>query len=124
MRALRRLGELHLVADEDNVSRSETHRDGVGQGDLPSFVNEEVVESLLKIRAGERPRRAADHNPGPLDCGWNVLRLQVTTVPHLGNRDLDLLLSCFGAHGAEEIQDGLVAVRRYSDAGATNRQRD
>src|SRR3989442_7593516 len=108
MRALRRLGKLHLVANEDNVSRSETHRDGVGQRDLPSFVNEQVVESLLKIWPGERPRRAPDHNPGPLDCSCNLLRLQVATVPHLADRPLDFLPCCFATTGAPEFPNGLV----------------
>src|SRR5439155_26577955 len=43
--SLRRLGELHLVADEDQVPRSATHRDGVGQGHLRSEEHTSELQS-------------------------------------------------------------------------------
>ena len=47
-----RLGELHLVADQDQVPGREADRDRVGEGDLAGLVDEEVVEAPGQLLAG------------------------------------------------------------------------
>src|SRR5439155_12712805 len=54
------LGELHLVADEDQVPGRETDGDGVRQRDLARFVDEDVVEAALQLLPAKCPRGAAD----------------------------------------------------------------
>ena len=56
--ALDRLGELHLIADQHDVLRADTHRDHVGEADLPGFVDEKVVERLIELGSREQPRRS------------------------------------------------------------------
>ena len=58
--SLRRLGELHLVAHEDQVARRHPGGDGVGEGHLTGLVDEEVVERADHLRPAEEPGGATD----------------------------------------------------------------
>src|SRR6185437_12982190 len=53
--------ELHLIAEEHDVSSTCSHADKVRQRYLPRFVDEQMVEPSLGFRAGKRPGRAADY---------------------------------------------------------------
>src|SRR6266849_8519671 len=58
MHALRHLGELERIAEEDEVVGGSTHGEGVGQGDLARLVDHEVVERTVQLGPREEPSRA------------------------------------------------------------------
>ena len=60
MDALRDLGELERVAEQDDRPRRGAHRERVGERDLAGLVDDEHVERLVEILAREEPRRAGD----------------------------------------------------------------
>ena len=53
MRALDRLTELHLVADENDVLRGGAHCDEVSERHLAGFVDEEIIEILVELGHSE-----------------------------------------------------------------------
>ena len=63
MRTLHRLFELHLITEQDQIIRASRHRDGVGQGHLPGFVDEEKIERAFPLGPGKEPGRSADDSP-------------------------------------------------------------
>ena len=67
--SLRRLRELHLVTDEDDVPRARAHGDDVCETDLPCFVDEEVVQGLTQLRPREEPSCSRDELMPAIDCG-------------------------------------------------------
>src|SRR3989442_95803 len=60
MRALRHLGELERIAEQDHVARGRPHRERVGQRDLPRLVDHERVDGAVEILVGEEPGRARE----------------------------------------------------------------
>src|SRR6202162_3553950 len=64
MGSLGRLGELHGIADENDVSCRRPHRDQIGERDLPRLVHEEIVKMLVEVVAREQPSGSADHRIG------------------------------------------------------------
>ena len=76
--ALDRLGELHLVADEDQVPGRESDGDRVGERDLAGLVDEEVVEpALASSCTAEDPGGAADEHAAVAERAGHVLRLEL-----------------------------------------------
>jgi hypothetical protein len=59
MSALDWLFKLHLIAKKNDVLRASSHGNGIGQGHLTRFINEEEVEHALPFRQGEKPRGSA-----------------------------------------------------------------
>ena len=59
------LGELHLVADQDEVARRQADGDRVGERDLAGLVDEQVVEPAGQLLAAEEPGGAADETARP-----------------------------------------------------------
>src|SRR6266849_5339387 len=57
MHALRHLGELERIAEQDEVVGGSTHGQGIGQGDLARLVDHEVVESAVQLCPREEPSR-------------------------------------------------------------------
>ena len=78
MRALDRLGELHLVADEDDGLGGGRHRDEVAERDLAGLVDEEQVERAAADRPGEEPGGAADDRQREIDVAVIRDALDVT----------------------------------------------
>ena len=72
MGSLRDLGELQRVAEQDERARRGAHRERVGERDLSGLVDEEVVERLVELLAGEQPGGAGDQPD--LRVGEAVLR--------------------------------------------------
>ena len=64
MGALRRLGQLLGVAEQDEVSRRAGDGRHVGERHLPRLVDEQDVECAVELLAGEEPRCARDHVDG------------------------------------------------------------
>jgi len=60
MTALERLRKLHLVANQDDVPRTNTHGDGVGKRDLSRLIDEQVIELLIEFLSGEEPSGPGD----------------------------------------------------------------
>jgi len=56
MRALRHLGELERIAEQDDVAaRGRTHRERVGQRHLPGLVDHERVDGAVEILVAKSP---------------------------------------------------------------------
>ncbi|MNG41234.1 hypothetical protein D3C84_1302840 [compost metagenome] len=53
MHTLHRLRQLHLVAHQDDVSRSQAHRDQIRHTHLTSLVDEEVIQLLGEDGVGK-----------------------------------------------------------------------
>ncbi len=70
------LGELHLVADEDEVAGGEAHRDGVGEGDLAGLVDDEVVEAAGQLLAAEEPGGPADEARAGVESAGHLVVLE------------------------------------------------
>ena len=81
MGALARLGELHLVADQDQVPGREADGDRVGERDLAGLVDEEVVELAIQLRPAEDPGRAADQHAALAERAVHLVRFQLRTTP-------------------------------------------
>ncbi len=62
MRRLRHLRQLQRVAEQDQVARSRPGGDGVGERELASLVDDEVVELVIEALGSEEPRRAGDES--------------------------------------------------------------
>ena len=68
--ALGHLGELHLVADENEIAGREPDGHRVRQGELSGLVDDEVVEPAAELLPAEGPRGAADQDrPVAQDAG-------------------------------------------------------
>ena len=59
--ALRDLGQLVRVAQQHERAGTAAHRHDVRQRGLPSFVDEQDVELVLHLLAGEQPRGPSGH---------------------------------------------------------------
>ena len=86
MRTLHRLLELHLITEQDQIIRASRHRDGVGQGHLPGFVDEQKIERAFPLGSGEEPGRSADDSSAVLACArtavWDVLQAWIGREQH------------------------------------------
>ena len=60
MTPLERLRKLHLVANQDDVPRTNTHRDGVGKRDLSRLIDEQVIELPIEFPSREEPSGPGD----------------------------------------------------------------
>lgn len=131
--ALHRLGQLRLVAHQNDVAGREPHADGICERHLARLVNEQVVEVLLHVLAREDPRGAANHRARFRRCR-GLLRL--TRRDARGGQILfgfvatdldesDLASDLAGGTGGrvEEVEDRLVAVGCHPDPGAAGRER-
>lgn len=132
MRALAGLAELHLVAQQHDVARALAHGDEVGQADLARLVDEQIVERLLELGAGEQPRGAGHQ--------LMARRIDVLVVEHILDLRAAQAAVVAGAGGflgaaqgkafplgqplqaAQQIVDGVVAVGRYGHAPAGAQQ--
>ena len=82
--ALGHLGELHLVADENQIAGREPHGYRVREGELSGLVDDEVVEPATERFPAEGPRGTADQDrpvtqnagriPGLDRLDWTALR--------------------------------------------------
>ena len=61
MRALRDLGELQRIAEQDHVARGRAHRQRVGERHLPGLVDHERVDERAAV---EVPVREEPRGPG------------------------------------------------------------
>src|SRR5262245_39388558 len=138
MRALRDLGELRRIAEQDQVARGGAHGEGVGEAHLPGLVDDERVDegaavwagvwaAAVEIVAGEQPRRAGHeirarrgrhelvgvvNVSDPVGC---VLRLGAAGARFLQATDPYTLLARRPADLVEQVVDGLVARGRDAD---------
>src|SRR5512142_2849374 len=64
MRTLNRLAQLHLVADQRNVSCAGGHSSQVAKRNLSGFVDEQIVKRLVMLRPGKQPRCSGDEVEG------------------------------------------------------------
>ena len=134
MRALDRLAQLHLVAQQHDVLRAGADGGEVGHGHLAGLVHEQVVELLVGAGVGEQPRGAAHQLPVRVQRALGVVHVQdqlaveVTALVQRGRllAGPHLLLSVLDQYfldGLEQVVDGLVAVGRDSHALAVRQQR-
>lgn len=124
MVALDRLSQLHLVADQHDVSGADAHGDGVGQADLARLVNEEVVEAAVKLGPGEQEGRSGDQ----LETALGGLPV-VQGVHNEARRGQHLVLAAGllhpaefqplfgrdGLDGGQQAVDRLVRMRDHAD---------
>ena len=73
VRALDRLAQLHLVAQQHDVLRARADGGEVGHGHLAGLVHEQVVELLVGAGVGEQPRGAAHQLPVRVQRGWSLV---------------------------------------------------
>ena len=71
MGALQDLRKLAGIPDQDEVVGRIGHGDQIGQRDLASLVDKEVVERTLKFIPRKQPCRSSD-DIGGIDCGGLV----------------------------------------------------
>ncbi len=107
MRALDGLCELHLVADQHNISGANAHGDDVGQADLPGFIDEQIVETLVHLRSGKEPSRPRDQAESAIGGAFVVRRVLD------GGAALDVLILARGLLHASEPH--ALPVRRRLD---------
>ena len=131
--ALRDLGELERIAQEDEVAGARPHRERIRQGDLPRLVDDEIVQRAVEPLAGEEPggpREELDVAAGLFE-GRVVVVVPDELALELGVRVPGGLLETFEAHAGgtgdlldlgEQIVDGLVALRGDADAPAVGQQ--
>ena len=119
MDALRHLGELERVAEQDEPPGRGAAGDRVGEAVLAGFVDHERVELAVELLAREQPRRSRHE----LDLGiehvaelsrLHVLALVVVAAV-LDAAELQPLLGRRLLHRVEEVVDHLVALRRDPD---------
>src|SRR6185503_6913771 len=91
VRTLDRLGELHLVTDQDDRLSGGCHRDQVPEGDLTSLVHEQHVARAAKLVPREEPGGPADDRQGKIDIA--VIRNSLyVTMPLVAVPALPILL--------------------------------
>ena len=123
VRALDRLPQLHLVADEDDVARGSAGGDEVGQRHLPGLVDHEEVERAFPLFPGEEPSRTR-HELGVVRYGGVVedidnhsaadLLLLVVPVRLLEASDRDARFLRCRLDAVQQIDDGLVRQGRHA----------
>lgn len=128
MGALDRLGELHRIADQHDVARARAGSDEVGQRHLSGLVDEQIVELLVVLVAGEQPRRAADQRQaaeagivivlGDSNAGVSQGFAVVALLDLLDRLQLALSLARPLGDSKQQIVDGLMRMRGHGDAFA------
>ena len=115
MDALRHLGELERIAEQDEPPGRGAAGDRVGEAVLAGFVDHKRVELAVELLAREQPRRAREELNLGIEHVAELSRLHVLALewravldaaelqPLLGRRFLDRV---------EEVVDHLVALRR------------
>ena len=118
MDALRHLGELERIAEQDEPLGRGAAGDRVGEAVLAGLVDHERVELAVELLAREQPRRSRDELDLGIEHVVEVSRLHVLALvlvavldaaevePLLGRRLLDRV---------EQVVDHLVALRRDPD---------
>jgi hypothetical protein len=53
-------GQLHLVANQDDVPRTNAHRRGIRKRDLSRLIDEQVIELLIEFLSREKPSGPGD----------------------------------------------------------------
>src|ERR1700692_4770921 len=127
MGTLHRLFKLHLGGEKNEVLRASSHRYGVGQGDLPGFVDEEEIERIFPLGPGEKPcgarcnarrvvstriTRGFDVRSTRIGCDQGSSRLTTDVKP----AETAATLPRRVAAGSQKIHDCLVAIGGHSDS--------
>ncbi len=124
MHALCGLCELHLIAHQYDVSRTQAHGDDIGNRYLPGFVDEEVIQRLIEFRPCEQPGGAGNQiiaAPADVLVGHDIvdhrtIQLMILRRAFLGPAEHDSPVECLFLDLDEEVIDGLMRIRRHPDA--------
>src|SRR5438552_18638641 len=76
MRALRWLGELVWVAEENYVLSARGDGERIRKRELSGLVDKQNINLVLQLRAGKEPRRSADDIQPRLERARHCLRLE------------------------------------------------
>ena len=133
MGALRDLGELQRIAEQDHVAGRGADGDRVGERDLAGLVDHQVVERAVELGAREEPRRARDElNLGivePLDLRLVLDPLAVVSrllvvARLLEPRERLALPLGLVLDRRQQVVDHLVALGRDADAVSVGEEVD
>ena len=131
--ALRDLGELERVAEQDQVAGRGADRDRVGERDLPGLVDHEVVERRVELLAREQPGGAGDELHVGVGEAGDLGRVPDPVAVVLGLVAVARLLQPAEASAlprglvldrGEQVVDHLVALRGDADPEAPREQVD
>src|ERR1051325_10297063 len=133
--ALGRLGELHLVPDENDVARGGTDGDEIRERHLSRLIDEEIVEAPPHLLSAEKPGGTPEERaPSAARLGGFLgLRhtdraagaLRVLRVSDLDQPESPGFRAEGVHHGVHQVDDRLVAVGGHPDAlGIAEQGRD